>query len=656
MYKPHNFHKWKSRSCICTSDSDCTKITKKFFDAGDVRGTYIRVTNPKEQSRKSSDYVQLQFWRKRMCEHAQLNYEFFCQDVSFNLPKPEQQTRARTKEQTKKDAYIAAWHFAPACIDLFYDSSTKTFCLGDNKKKFRSKEELNNLDLYSERGGSAYSKIDCYKEDENAAITDQVAIVPTLFSVESAISDYNNMLKCKQSHDVIKAVRESPLPSRSKRRRQSTSNDTTSKKKAKTSSKVHSKEELESTSQEDLVSLVLKLQKECKQAEKHIQRIEDNESKLADLKQAVIAEDISKCNTIAVDYDEVIAKLKETEERMALQTEQLKIAGLNRCSMSHPDIFENNDRLCNDLYGFPDFCSLKSFIIHLLDVEYTVSNTIITKTGGTNKYGSQGGSSGLTEFEQVLLTLFYCNTHFNYYTIGSMFGIASKTTVRTYIDKWLPLLGELGTMLSCLTEYIDSKALNALEPESYKRLGLQLIAAVVDGKDFMSETCRRDRVLNSAQISNKVNHSAFRVLTWSLPCGAIIEHTPAIFGRASEKAILRAWGELGRLKFPVGYLILGDKGFDKTAGSYTNFNTTLHPAFLTNKQFSRTEINHNIEICQKRYTCEVVYSRVANMQKLSGVIKRETFHHFEDLLSWGHGRANICYNYLQTIDDYNHFN
>ena len=213
----------------------------------------------------------------------------------------------------------------------------------------------------------AYSKINCYKEDENAAITDQVAIVPTLFSVESAISDYNNMLKCKQSHDVIKAVRESPLPSRSKRRRQSTSNDTTPKKKPKTSSKVHSKEELESTSQEDLVSLVLKLQKECKQAEKHIQRIEDNESKLADLKQAVIAEDISKCNTIAVDYDEVIAKLKETEERMALQTEQLKIAGLNRCSMSHPDIFENNDRLCNDLYGFPDFCSLKSFIIHLLD-------------------------------------------------------------------------------------------------------------------------------------------------------------------------------------------------------------------------------------------------------------------------------------------------
>ena len=85
------------------------------------------MTNPKEQSQKSSDYDQVQFWRKRLCEHAQLNYEFFCQDVSFNLPKPEQQTRARTKEQTKKDAYIAAWHFAPACIDLFYDSSTKTF-------------------------------------------------------------------------------------------------------------------------------------------------------------------------------------------------------------------------------------------------------------------------------------------------------------------------------------------------------------------------------------------------------------------------------------------------------------------------------------------------------------------------------------------------
>ena len=265
--------------------------------------------------------------------------------------------------------------------------------------------------------------------------------------------------------------------------------------------------------------------------------------------------------------------------------------------------------------------------------------------------GEKGGATGLTEFEQVLLTLFYTNTKYNYSSVGTVFGIASRTKVRHYIDKWLPLFGELGDMLSTFCAYLDASAIGTLEPHWYKLLELNLIAALVEGKDWLSETYRRDRVLNCAQASNKVNHSAFRVLTWSLPCGAVIERTPAFFGRASEKAILRAWGAHGRLLFPKVFLILGDKGFDNTAGSYTNFNTTLHPAFLTNEQFSRDEVNHNVQICKKRYTCETVYSRVAGIEKLSGIIKRETFNHFEALLAWGHGRANICYKPLQKFEE-----
>jgi len=209
-------------------------------------------------------------------------------------------------------------------------------------------------------------------------------------------------------------------------------------------------------------------------------------------------------------------------------------------------------------------------------------------------------------------------------------------------------------MLSSFTDFLDADALDKLEPEWYIKLNLHKIVALVDGKDFLCETCRKDRVLNCAQSSNKVNHSAFRILTWSLPCGAVIQRTPAFFGRASEKAILRAWGALGRLKLPRGYCILGDKGFDNTAGSYTNYNTTLHPSFLTNDQFSRDEVNHNIEICKKRYTCETVYSQVTQLKKLSGVLPRESFHHFEDMVAWGHGLANVCYGYLQKIHEYDH--
>ena len=213
----------------------------------------------------------------------------------------------------------------------------------------------------------------------------------------------------------------------------------------------------------------------------------------------------------------------------------------------------------------------------------------------------------------------------------------------------MPVLGELGDALTNLCPFLDADSVDALEPEWYKEMGLSHVGALVDGKDFLCETIRKDRVLNCAQASNKVNHSAFRVLTWSLPCGAVIERTPAFFGRASEKAIMRAWGAHGRLRIPLGYVILADKGFDNTAGCYVNFNTSLHPAFLTNKQFSVGEANHNLEICKKRYTCETVYSRVTETGKLSGVLKKEWFHHVDDLISWAHGTANICFGTLQKI-------
>jgi hypothetical protein len=226
--------------------------------------------------------------------------------------------------------------------------------------------------------------------------------------------------------------------------------------------------------------------------------------------------------------------------------------------------------------------------------------------------------------------------------------VECRQTVGTYIDKWTPVLGELGDMLSSFSDILDASAYDFLEPKAYKELNLRKVAAVIDGKHFHSETCRKDKTLNCAQSSNKINNSAIRILTQSATCGAVLERTPAIFGRASEKAILRSW----KFEFPKGYLILGDKGFDNTAGSYVNFNTTLHPAFLTHKQFSRDQVNFNLLICQKRYTCETVYSRVTQLKKLSGIIQREHFKHFDDFLGWGHGLANINYGYLQKIDNY----
>ena len=338
----------------------------------------------------------------------------------------------------------------------------------------------------------------------------------------------------------------------------------------------------------------------------------------------------------------------KNEEMVESNIAAMQSNGLNRFSLANPAFFSEHKTHCKTLYGFPSFDFLTSFIEEMFGVSYIVPKSATVSRGGNDE------DKGLSQFEQILLTLFFCNSLWNYKIIGSLFGVKSRITVGKIIDKWLPVIGEIGDMLSSFYDLIDEQSLKKLEPEWYIRMNLRKIAAIVDGKDFLTETIRSDRVLNSLQSSNKVNHSAFRVLTWSLPCGAVVERTPAFFGRASEKSIMRAWGSKGRLLFPPDHCILGDKGFDNTAGCYTNYNTTLHPSFLTSTQFSREEVNHNIQICKKRYSCETVYSHVTETVKLSGIYKKEWFHHFDSILGWAHGRANICYGYLQKINNYEH--
>jgi hypothetical protein len=53
-----------------------------------------------------------------------------------------------------------------------------------------------------------------------------------------------------------------------------------------------------------------------------------------------------------------------------------------------------------------------------------------------------------------------------------------------------------------------------MEPsKNQQELDLCKVAAIIDGKDFLVETARTDRVASLAQHSNNMDHSAFRVMT-----------------------------------------------------------------------------------------------------------------------------------------------
>ena len=84
--------------------------------------------------------------------------------------------------------------------------------------------------------------------------------------------------------------------------------------------------------------------------------------------------------------------------------------------------------------------------------------------------------------------------------------------------------------------------------------------------------------------------------------GLTFQHTNGFFGKVSEKTLVKIWGpRLGNI--PSTWLILADKGFDKTSGCYPNYNTVLHPAFLHGKkQFTKRELKYRATLAHEGRT------------------------------------------------------
>ena len=120
----------------------------------------------------------------------------------------------------------------------------------------------------------------------------------------------------------------------------------------------------------------------------------------------------------------------------------LKWIGLNRFSLANPALFEAHNRHCKQLYGFPSYPYMKE----------EPDNVPVCTGNNTDK--------GLCDFEQVLLTFFFMNSHYNYDIIGWVFGIESRATVRKYLSKWLVILGKIRDFLHRFIPLLDKEAYN----------------------------------------------------------------------------------------------------------------------------------------------------------------------------------------------------
>jgi len=308
------------------------------------------------------------------------------------------------------------------------------------------------------------------------------------------------------------------------------------------------------------------------------------------------------------------------------QLTEIKFQGVNRLSVASDEYHAAYPKACACFFRFESWGHLKDFIEDMHDLPYERPDK----------------RKGLSKFEQCLLTLFYIESGCNLQFIAQVYGFADHTTVSKIVNAWVPVWGEVGRHLSILPG-LTSAVMDELVPQSYIDLGLEDVGAILDGKDWYTETVRKDRAVAQASHGNKLKHSSFRVMTWSLLCGINFEHTHAFLARASEKKLVQLWGRYGKLKnIPACKQVLADKGFDQTTGFYPNHNTVLHPAFLHgHKQFSPEQNAYNLRVCQLRYSCETVYAHVTKCTRLYGFVPRREFHHFQHICDWGHGRANL---------------
>jgi len=309
------------------------------------------------------------------------------------------------------------WHFHPDLLKKYYSGR-------DAIKELPSTgtlDEIKKLNLYAV-GGTFYSKTDVLS-------TDSVVLVPNYVNIEAAKAD---AIEAADKNIVYTAVQNAQNGDSPKGRRAVASIDKSPEGTRRRVSEVtdhrsKSDEELEGMNADQLREFVRTLQGSCMRNATALKQAEDE---LAVLRQGVRAQKfINECGDTAL-----CRKLTEENEKLILENNEFKMAGLNRISMSNSD------------YGFPDFDYLKGFIEEMLDVEYISPEKPTMSAGGKGRRGN-----GLSEFEQVLLTLFLTNTTWKYDTIGSVFGVNNRVTVGGYISKWMPLLGELGDMRSSFT-------------------------------------------------------------------------------------------------------------------------------------------------------------------------------------------------------------
>ena len=597
--------------CCCSNPKECKEISKSWAKLDDMRGQMFQLPAVSASSRNQDQLKLKQGRLARISVHlakditGSVDRRVHTQDQ----PRPK---RNEPKQPKRSNAFVAAHHIDPIVL-----------------REVRQQDTVS-LDFLKANAlwGNGYTDADRVKHLGDAAIC---YVVPS-YSLESTKNDLVHL----QQKEVLKELVEEVVEYRRGKYYQRRSNNQESSEDNGNGEKRQRLCTNVSSSREDLEAAICMLHE---QLEKFI-------------KEGPPPVATRESGSSADSNEAIEAFLKK------------KDGPLSRLTITSDLFHQNNPYVGKMLFGFEDPRRKEDFE----DGEKPISSWELTKEfiwiffGLEHKeptmkrlYRPGGKKRRLAAFEECILTLIWIENKFSRVFLANLFGV-NRNIVSKVIIRWAPEFGKLGADMARLE--LTKAFLDKAYPLSYIHMNFaQRVASIVDGSDVHMQTSRVDRAILVCQSSNKTGGSAARGITWSLPMGLVHEFTDLFLGRASEKSLVNLWAKHGRLRdLPVGFVMLGDKGFDQTSGCYHTFIPVIHPAFLKKgMQFTPEQLEWNRRACELRYTCEVVFSRVKKRGNLGGIVGRNDFPYLRDIWAWAHGRANLYQPLQRPANDDGYF-
>jgi hypothetical protein len=227
--------------------------------------------------------------------------------------------------------------------------------------------------------------------------------------------------------------------------------------------------------------------------------------------------------------------------------------GVSRMTLFSDQWHEKNKYAANHFFGFRNWSETVMYCLELFPdlkgISVTSPVQLVEKARNTiNLHIDDDSTTGkatrvkYNKLEHCLIAKIYMHSIPIRRRLSMMFAISEAHCGRI-IKEWLPRWGKAGEQLAILIindEYLDKEL-----PAEYKRLGLEKVAALLDGKDYLLQVIRKDDKKRRSQMSSKMHAAAGRDITWTTPGGLCFEFTKMFGGRISEQKLVELWGKLG---------------------------------------------------------------------------------------------------------------